>query len=192
MLPVCQEGQIQKDLAIARKRELRLLAHAAFRPTSSSGAALPVTMERVERNLGVSERVSSFVLPLGATINMDGLAVYQGVAAVFIAQSLGIDLSVGAQLTITFTVVLASIGTPAVPGAGLVMLIIVLESVGLPSAAIGLVLGLDRILDMVRTAVNVTGDSAVAVVVATAEGEIGEVNLDDNQDRIRIHGQEAL
>ncbi len=123
---------------------------------------------------------------------MDGLAVYQGVAAVFIAQSLGIDLSVGAQLTITFTVVLASIGTPAVPGAGLVMLIIVLESVGLPSAAIGLVLGLDRILDMVRTAVNVTGDSAVAVVVATAEGEIGEVNLDDNQDRIRIHGQEAL
>lgn len=159
--------------------------------TSSSGATLPVTMERVERKLGVSERVSSFVLPLGATINMDGLAVYQGVAAVFIAQSLGIDLSIGAQLTIIFTVVLASIGTPAVPGAGLVMLIIVLESVGLPSAGIGLVLGLDRILDMIRTAVNVTGDATVAVVVASAEGEIGEANLDEYQDRIRIRKQET-
>lgn len=159
--------------------------------TSSSGATLPVTMECVERKLGVSERVSSFVLPLGATINMDGLAVYQGVAAVFIAQSLGIDLSVGAQLTIIFTVVLASIGTPAVPGAGLVMLIIVLESVGLPSAGIGLVLGLDRILDMIRTAVNVTGDATVAVVVASAEGEIGEANLDEYQDRIRIRKQET-
>lgn len=159
--------------------------------TSSSGATLPVTMERVEQKLGVSERVSSFVLPLGATINMDGLAVYQGVAAVFIAQSLGIDLSVGAQLTIIFTVVLASIATPAVPGAGLVMLIIVLESVGLPSAGIGLVLGLDRILDMIRTAVNVTGDATVAVVVASAEGEIGEANLDEYQDRIRIRKQET-
>ena len=159
--------------------------------TSSSGATLPVTMERVEQKLGVSERVSSFVLPLGATINMDGLAVYQGVAAVFIAQSLGIDLSVGAQLTIVFTVVLVSIATPAVPGAGLVMLIIVLESVGLPSAGIGLVLGLDRILDMIRTAVNVTGDATVAVVVASAEGEIGEANLDEYQDRIRSRKQET-
>lgn len=159
--------------------------------TSSSGATLPVTMERVEQKLGVSESVSSFVLPLGATINMDGLAVYQGVAAVFIAQSLGIDLSVGAQLTIIFTVVLASIATPAVPGAGLVMLIIVLESVGLPIAGIGLVLGLDRILDMIRTAVNVTGDAIVAVVVASAEGEIGEANIDEYQDRIRIRKQET-
>lgn len=159
--------------------------------TSSSGATLPVTMERVEKKLGVSKRVSSFVLPLGATINMDGLAVYQGVAAVFIAQSLGIDLSVGAQLTIIFTVVLASIATPAVPGAGLVMLIIVLESVGLPSAGIGLVLGLDRILDMIRTPVNVTGDAIVAVVMASAEGEIGEANIDEYQDRIRIRKQET-
>ena len=159
--------------------------------TSSSGATLPVTMERVEQKLGVSESVSSFVLPLGATINMDGLAVYQGVAAVFIAQSLGIDLSVGAQLTIIFTVVLASIATPAVPGAGLVMLVIVLESVGLPIAGIGLVLGLDRILDMIRTAVNVTGDAIVAVVVASAEGEIGEANIDEYQDRIRIRKQET-
>ncbi len=159
--------------------------------TSSSGATLPVTMERVEQKLGVSERVSSFVLPLGATINMDGLAVYQGVAAVFIAQSLGIDLSVGAQLTIIFTVVLASIATPAVPGAGLVMLIIVLESVELPSAGIGLVLALDRILDMIRTAVNVTGDAIVAVVMASAEGEIGEANFDEYQDRIRIRKQET-
>ncbi len=159
--------------------------------TSSSGATLPVTMERVKQKLGVSERVSSFVLPLGATINMDGLAVYQGVAAVFIAQSLGIDLSVGAQLTIIFTVVLASIATPAVPGAGLVMLIIVLESVELPSAGIGLVLALDRILDMIRTAVNVTGDAIVAVVMASAEGEIGEANIDEYQDRIRIRKQET-
>ena len=103
----------------------------------------------------------------------------------------GIDLSVGAQLTIIFTVVLASIATPAVPGAGLVMLIIVLESVGLPTAAIGLVLGLDRILDMIRTPVNITGDAIVAVVVASAEGEIGEANIDEYQDRIRIRRQET-
>lgn len=154
--------------------------------TSSSGATLPVTMERVQEKLGVSRRIASFVLPLGATVNMDGLAVYQGVAAVFIAQSLGIDLDMGQQLTIVGTAILASIGTPAVPGAGLVMLMIVLEAVGLPGAAVGLVLGLDRILDMIRTVANVTGDAAVAVVIGTAEGEIAEPDLSEAGDRIRM------
>ena len=137
--------------------------------TSSSGATLPVTMERCEDELGVSEEVSSFVLPLGATINMDGTALYQAVAAVFIAQTLGMDLTLGAQLTIVFTAVLASIGTAAVPGAGIIMLIIILEAVGVPSAGIALILGVDRILDMMRTVTNVTGDASVAVAVHSSE-----------------------
>ena len=139
--------------------------------TSSSAATLPVTMRAVENKLGVSEEVSAFVLPLGATINMDGTALYQAVAAVFIAQTLGMDLALGAQLTIVFTAVLASIGTAAVPGAGIIMLIIILEAVGVPSAGIALILGVDRILDMMRTVVNVTGDATVASVVASTEGE---------------------
>ena len=154
--------------------------------TSSSGATLPVTMERVEEKLGVSRRISSFVLPLGATVNMDGLAVYQGVAAVFIAQSLGIELGVGEQMIIVGTAILASIGTPAVPGAGLVMLMIVLEAVGMPGAAVGLILGIDRILDMLRTVVNVTGDAVVAVVIASAEGEITKPDLSEANDEIRV------
>ena len=137
--------------------------------TSSSGATLPVTMERCEEELGVSEEVSSFVLPLGATINMDGTALYQAVAAVFIAQTIGMDLALGAQLTIVFTAVLASIGTAAVPGAGIIMLIIILEAVGVPSAGIALILGVDRILDMMRTVTNVTGDASVAVAVHSSE-----------------------
>ena len=137
--------------------------------TSSSGATLPVTMERCEEELGVSEEVSSFVLPLGATINMDGTALYQAVAAVFIAQTIGMDLTLGAQLTIVFTAVLASIGTAAVPGAGIIMLIIILEAVGVPSAGIALILGVDRILDMMRTVTNVTGDASVAVAVHSSE-----------------------
>jgi Na+/H+-dicarboxylate symporter len=153
--------------------------------TSSSGATLPVTMERVEEKLGVSEEVSSFVLPLGATINMDGTALYQAVAAVFIAQSLGMDLGLAAQLTIVLTAVMASIGTPAVPGAGIIMLVIILESVGVPSAGIALILGVDRILDMLRTATNVTGDATVATVVANAEGQLGEPNLSEEADQIR-------
>ncbi|MBC8346039.1 MAG: dicarboxylate/amino acid:cation symporter [Candidatus Marinimicrobia bacterium] len=142
--------------------------------TSSSGATLPVTMERCEDELGVSEEVSSFVLPLGATINMDGTALYQAVAAVFIAQTLGMDLTLGAQLTIVLTAVLASIGTAAVPGAGIIMLIIILEAIGVPSAGIALILGVDRILDMMRTVTNVTGDASVAVAVASTEGQISE------------------
>ncbi|TDI69755.1 MAG: dicarboxylate/amino acid:cation symporter [Bacteroidetes bacterium] len=140
--------------------------------TSSSGATLPVTMEICEREIGVSEEVSSFVLPLGATINMDGTALYQAIAAVFIAQTIGMDLGLGAQLTIVFTALLASIGTAAVPGAGIVMLIIILEAVGVPAAGIGLILGVDRILDMCRTVTNVTGDAAVATIIAASEGEL--------------------
>ena len=140
--------------------------------TSSSGATLPVTMECCENELGVSEEVSSFVLPLGATINMDGTALYQAVAAVFIAQTLGLGLDLSAQLTIILTAVLASIGTAAVPGAGIIMLVIILEAVGIPSAGIALILGVDRILDMMRTAVNITGDASVAVVVASTENQL--------------------
>ncbi len=143
--------------------------------TSSSGATLPVTMERVEKELGVSEEVSSFVLPLGATINMDGTGLYQAVAAVFIAQTIGMDLDLSAQLTIVFTAVLASIGTAAVPGAGIIMLVIILESVGVPAAGIALILGVDRILDMCRTVTNVTGDATVATVVAASEGELEDL-----------------
>lgn len=141
--------------------------------TSSSGATLPVTMECAEKNLGVSEEVSSFVLPLGATINMDGTALYQAVAAVFIAQTLGMDLTIGAQLSIVFIAVLASIGTAAVPSAGIVMLVIILESISVPAAGIALILGVDRPLDMLRTMNNITGDAMVACVVAESEGQLG-------------------
>lgn len=140
--------------------------------TSSSGATLPVTMEVAEKNLGVSEEVSSFVLPLGATINMDGTGLYQAVAAVFIAQTLGLGLSIGAQITIVLTAVLASIGTAAVPSAGIVMLVIILEAVGIPSAGIALILGVDRPLDMCRTVTNITGDLTVASIVAQSEGQL--------------------
>ena len=140
--------------------------------TSSSGATLPVTMERCEDELGVSEEVSSFVLPLGATVNMDGTALYQSVAAVFIAQTLGMELTLVDQLTIVLTAVLASIGSAAVPGAGVIMLVIVLEAIGVPSAGIALILGVDRILDMMRTVVNVTGDASVAVAIASSEDQL--------------------
>lgn len=140
--------------------------------TSSSGATLPVTMERCEQELGVPEEVSSFVLPLGATINMDGTALYQAVAAVFISQALGMELGLTGQLTILLTALLASIGTAAVPGAGIIMLVIILESVGIPSAGIALILGVDRILDMLRTVTNVTGDATVATIVAASEGSL--------------------
>jgi Na+/H+-dicarboxylate symporter len=143
--------------------------------TSSSAATLPVTIQRCEDNLGISKEVSSFVLPLGATINMDGTALYQAVAAVFIAQAFGIDLDLGQQLTIVLTATLASIGAAAVPGAGMVTLVIVLEAINVPAAGLALIFGVDRILDMMRTVVNVTGDSAVAVVVASTEGELSEV-----------------
>lgn len=140
--------------------------------TSSSGATLPVTMEVAEKNLGVSEEVASFALPLGATINMDGTALYQAVAAVFIAQALNIDLGLGAQITIVLTALLASIGTAAVPSAGIIMLVIILESVGVPTSGIALILGVDRILDMCRTTTNVSGDLAVSSMVAASERKL--------------------
>jgi Na+/H+-dicarboxylate symporter len=140
--------------------------------SSSSSATLPVTMECAEDRLGVSEQVTGFVLPLGATINMDGTALYQGVAAVFIAQIYSMDLDLSQQLTIVLTATLASIGTAGVPGVGLIMLVIVLEAVGIPLEGIAVILGVDRILDMCRTAANVTGDCMVACIVAQSEGEL--------------------
>ncbi len=142
--------------------------------SSSSAATLPVTIRCVEQGVGVDEEVSSFALPLGATINMDGTGLYQGVAAVFIANALGMPLDLGQQLTIVLTAALASIGTAAVPGVGIVMLVIVLQQVGLPEAGIGLILAVDRPLDMCRTVLNVTGDATVATVVASSEGLIHE------------------
>ena len=140
--------------------------------TSSSAATLPVTMECVEDNLGVDEEVVSFVLPIGATINMDGTSVYQGVAAVFIAQAFGLDLSLSAQLGIVFTATLASIGTAAVPSAGIVMLVIVLAQAGIPEAGLALIFAIDRPLDMCRTIVNVTGDAAVSMIVGKSIGKL--------------------
>jgi Na+/H+-dicarboxylate symporter len=155
--------------------------------TSSSAATLPVTMDCAEKNLGISEEVSSFVLPLGATINMDGTSIHQGISAVFIAQAFGIDLSLMQQLTILLTAVLASIGAAAVPGAGIIMLIIVLESVGLDPAGLALILAVDRPLDMLRTAVNITGDSTVASIVATSEGELNIAIANDPTTNINTH-----
>lgn len=151
--------------------------------TSSSAATLPVTMERVEEHLGVHKEVTSFVLPIGATINMDGTSLYQAVAAVFIAQAFGIDLSVGAQLGIIVTATLASIGSAAVPGAGMVMLVIVLAQAGIPEAGLALIFAIDRPLDMCRTTVNVTGDAAVSMLVAKSVDKLGPPNVkewDDN------------
>lgn len=142
--------------------------------TSSSAATLPVTMERVHEHLGVEEEVSSFVLPIGATINMDGTSLYQAVAAVFIAQAFGMDLSLSAQLGIIATATLASIGSAAVPGAGMVMLVIVLAQAGIPEAGLALIFAVDRPLDMCRTAVNVTGDASVSMLVAKWLGKLGK------------------
>lgn len=151
--------------------------------TSSSAATLPVTMERVHEHLGVEEDVSSFVLPIGATINMDGTSLYQAVAAVFIAQAFGMDLSLSAQLGIIATATLASIGSAAVPGAGMVMLVIVLAQAGIPEAGLALIFAVDRPLDMCRTTVNVTGDASISMLVAKWLGKLGTPkvkNWDDN------------
>jgi Na+/H+-dicarboxylate symporter len=145
----------------------------AFTTTSSSGT-LPITTQNVVKNLGVSKSIASFVLPLGATINMDGTALYQGVCVVFIAQAFGVDLSFANYMTIILTSTLASIGTAGVPGAGLIMLSLVLSSVGLPMEGIAIIAGIDRILDMARTTVNVTGDAMVSVLIAKSEGELDE------------------
>lgn len=150
--------------------------------TSSSAATLPVTMERVEEHLGVDEEVASFVLPIGATVNMDGTSLYQAVAAVFIAQAYGIDLTFGQHVAILMTASLASIGTAAVPSAGIVMLVIVLGKIGVPEAGIALIFAVDRILDMSRTIANVTGDAAVSMIVAKSVGKLGEPKVKDWDD----------
>jgi Na+/H+-dicarboxylate symporter len=154
--------------------------------TSSSAATLPVTMERVHEHLGVDEEVSSFVLPIGATINMDGTSLYQAVAAVFIAQAFGMDLSLGAQLGIVATATLASIGSAAVPGAGMVMLVIVLAQAGIPEAGLALIFAVDRPLDMCRTVVNVTGDATVSMLVAKSENKLREPKVKDWDDNYKV------
>lgn len=151
--------------------------------TSSSAATLPITMERVEEHIGVHREVSSFVLPIGATVNMDGTSLYQGVAAVFIAQVMGNDLTLANQLMILMTAVLASIGTAAVPGAGILMLVIVLESIGVNPAGIALIFAIDRPLDMFRTVVNVSGDAMVAVIMNKLSGrKLVPTALDEGVD----------
>ena len=148
--------------------------------TSSSAATLPVTMERVEEHLGVDEEVASFVLPVGATINMDGTSLYQAVAAVFIAQAFGMDLSLGTQLGIIITATLASIGAAAVPSAGMVMLVIVLGQAGIPEVGLALIFAIDRPLDMCRTVVNITGDASVSMIVAKSLGKLKQQPLEKN------------
>jgi len=140
--------------------------------TSSSNATLPITLETVEHRLGVKNEIASFTVPLGATINMDGTAIMQGVATVFIAQAYGIDISMTGYLMVVLTAALASIGTAGVPGVGLITLALVLQQVGLPVEGIALIIGVDRLLDMMRTAVNVSGDAAVSAIVARSEGKL--------------------
>ncbi len=153
--------------------------------TSSSAATLPVTMERVTEHLGVDDDVSSFVLPIGATVNMDGTSLYQGVAAVFIAQAFNIDLSITDQLMIVMTATLASIGSAAVPSAGMIMLVIVLGAVGIPEAGLALIFAVDRPLDMLRTVVNITGDSSVSMIVAKSLNKLTGPQVKDWDDHYK-------
>ncbi|TDG12956.1 dicarboxylate/amino acid:cation symporter [Seongchinamella unica] len=159
-------------------RKMRPVWAFAF-STASSGATLPITLRTVEKRLGVHNSVAGFTVPLGATINMDGTAIMQGVATVFIAQVYGVDLSMGDFITVVLTATLASIGTAAVPGVGLVTLALVLEQAGLPVEGIALIIGVDRLLDMVRTAVNVTGDATVSVIVGKSEDQFDQHVFDD-------------
>ncbi|NVK55387.1 MAG: dicarboxylate/amino acid:cation symporter [Alteromonadaceae bacterium] len=159
-------------------QKMRDAAIFAF-STSSSSATLPVTIETARNKLGVGKSVSSFTLPLGATINMDGTAIMQGVATVFIAQYFAVDLSVGDYVMVVLTATLASIGTAGVPGVGLIMLAMVLQQVNLPVEGIALIIGVDRLLDMTRTAVNITGDCTVATIIAKSEGELDEAMFND-------------
>ena len=159
-------------------KKMRDAALFAF-STSSSSATLPVTMETARNKLGVGNSVASFTIPLGATINMDGTAIMQGVATVFIAQVYGVDLSLSDYLLVILTATLASVGTAGVPGVGLIMLAMVLQQVNLPVEGIALIIGVDRLLDMMRTAVNITGDCTVACIVAKSEGELSQLTYDD-------------
>ena len=159
--------------------------------TASSGATIPVTLRTVERRMGVHNSVAGFTVPLGATINMDGTAIMQGVATVFIAEVYGVDLSMAGYLTVILTATLASVGTAAVPGVGLITLAMVLTQVGLPVEGIALIIGVDRLLDMVRTAVNVTGDSVVSIIVANSEKQFDKnVFLDPLAGQQGARGEE--
>jgi len=161
-------------------KKMRDTAIFAF-STSSSNATLPVTLETTTKKMGVNNSIASFTVPLGATVNMDGTAIMQGVATVFIAQVFNIDLTLGQFLMVILTATLASIGTAGVPGVGLIMLAMVLNQVGLPVEGIGLIIGVDRLLDMTRTVVNVTGDSMVTLIVGKTEGQFDEsIFLDEN------------
>jgi Na+/H+-dicarboxylate symporter len=155
---------------LKKMREVQIFAFS----TSSSNATIPVTLRTVIDKLGVKNSVASFTVPFGATINMDGTAIMQGVATVFIANAYGVDLGITGYLTVILMSVLASIGTAGVPGVGLIMLSMVFTQVGLPIEGIGLILGVDRLLDMTRTAVNVSGDAVVSVIVAKSEGAFDE------------------
>jgi Na+/H+-dicarboxylate symporter len=150
--------------------------------TSSSNAALPVNMRQCTNELGISESVTNFVLPIGATINMNGVTFYQAIAAVFIAQVFGLDLTLTQQLAIVLTATLAAIGSPGVPGGGTIMMVIVLGAAGIPTEGLALILGIDRPLDMIRTAVNVTGDAVVATVVAHSENELDYEALNNSYE----------
>lgn len=163
--------------------KMRAVLAFAF-STASSGATIPVTLKTVEQRLGADNKVASFTVPLGATINMDGTAIMQGIAAGFIAQYFGVDLSVPQYLMIVLMVIMASVGAAGVPGVGLVLLAGVLASVGLPAEGIALILGVDRVLDMTRTAVNVSGDAMVTMVIADSEGELDrDVYYDMNPEK---------
>ncbi len=162
-------------------RKMKAVLAFAF-STASSGATIPVTLRTVEKRLGANNRVASFTVPLGATINMDGTAIMQGIATGFIAQYYGVDLSVGQYLMVILMVIMASIGAAGVPGVGLILLAGVLASVGLPAEGIALILGVDRLLDMTRTAVNVAGDATVTCIVAQSEGELDQQTFDEIND----------
>ena len=160
--------------------------------TSSSAGTLPVSMKCASENLGVHKKISSFVLPLGTTINMDGTALYQGVTVLFVAQAFGIDLTVVDYLTIILTATLASIGTAGVPGAGLVMLTLVLTTVGLPLEGVALIAGIDRILDMVRTVVNVSGDLVATTVIAKSEDELDMAHYNADIDQSAVIAEQNI
>jgi Na+/H+-dicarboxylate symporter len=164
--------------------------------TASSNATIPVTMETAKNRMGVDNKVASFTVPLGATVNMDGTAIMQGVATAFIAQAYNIDLTMGDYLMVILTATLASVGTAGVPGVGLVMLAMVLNQVGLPLEGIALIMGVDRLLDMIRTAVNITGDSAVSIIVAKSEGALDESRFNnpaagEKEEEVKLSRQEA-
>ena len=163
-------GRLNPVLFLQKMRPVQLFAFS----TSSSAATLPVTLDIVQHRLGVDKSVASFTVPLGATINMDGTAIMQGVATVFISQAYAIDIGLSGYLTVIATATLASIGTAGVPGVGLIMLAMVLQQVQLPVEGIALIIGVDRLLDMLRTAVNVTGDATVSCLVAKSENALDE------------------